>query len=229
MIARSALGALALVASSALGCSACQSGTPAGQTPSGMAGAAAVSAAGTSVSQSGAPAPTTGATAPSASLDAGTAHPIKLDAATTSNQVDTDADAPDPNAMSAAHPDVRCHADSALPQKTDFSQAGPLAIGTLEVTFTDTSRPIVATDKHASAPARTLVTTIYYPASGPAPLVGSAPLATEWAVPSADVQPWLFVQSQRSQPRREPLGHVRIHRGGPGLSAHQHSVQQQPS
>jgi dienelactone hydrolase len=143
-----------------------------------MAGAAAVAAAGTGVSQSASPAPTAGAMATSASMDAGTTHPIKVDAATLPNQVDTDADAPDPNAMSTTHPDVRCHADPSLPQKTDFSQAGPLAIGTMDVTFTDTSRPIAATDKHASAPSRMLVTTIYYPASGAAPLGGSAPLAT---------------------------------------------------
>ena len=47
------------------------------------------------------------------------------------------------------------------------------------MTFDDATRPIAATDKHPAAPARSLVTTIYYPSSpsllGPAPLAKGHP------------------------------------------------------
>ncbi|MET0341539.1 MAG: CocE/NonD family hydrolase [Polyangiales bacterium] len=102
-------------------------------------------------------------------LDAGPARP--LDAATTKPPVDTPTDA-----GSASDTDVRCQADPRVPQQTDYGRAGPHQVGTLELTLEDSSRPIVATDKHAAAPSRRLVTTIYYPASGLA-LFGAAPLA----------------------------------------------------
>jgi dienelactone hydrolase len=50
-------------------------------------------------------------------------------------------------------------------QHTDYGQPGPLAVGMLEVTFDDVSRPITASAEHAAAPSRKLVTTIYYPAA----------------------------------------------------------------
>jgi dienelactone hydrolase len=174
VIARSTLGARGLVAWSALCLSACNSsGLQASQPPSPMS----VAAAGASAGQSGASAPAQAVSPTGTRSDAGVAHAGKADAATVADGLDTDAGPADPSSMTPAHPDLRCKADSSLPQKTDFSQVGPRMVGTLDVTFTDTSRPIVATAKHAAAPSRTLVTTIYYPSSGPAPLGGSAPLA----------------------------------------------------
>ena len=74
--------------------------------------------------------------------------------------------------------DMRCPADSSIPQQTDFSMPGPLTAATMDVTFEDKSRPIPTTANQSGAPSRTLVTTIYYPSSGPAPLTGASPLAT---------------------------------------------------
>jgi dienelactone hydrolase len=73
---------------------------------------------------------------------------------------------------------MRCPADPSFPQRTDFSIAGPLTAATMDVTFEDKSRPLPATTKQPGAPSRTLVTTIYYPSSGPAPFLGAPSLAT---------------------------------------------------
>jgi dienelactone hydrolase len=62
--------------------------------------------------------------------------------------------------------DLRCQADANTPQRTDYAQPGPFQVSQLDLTFDDTSRPIAATDKHAAAPSRKLVTTIYYPSTG---------------------------------------------------------------
>ena len=75
-------------------------------------------------------------------------------------------------------PDSRCPADSSIPQRTDFSVAGPLTAATMDITFEDKSRAVPATAKQPGAPSRTLVTTVYYPSSGPAPLLGTPPLAS---------------------------------------------------
>jgi predicted dienelactone hydrolase len=84
-----------------------------------------------------------------------------------------------PDGGTAAATDLRCTADLTLPQKTDYSVPGPYAVGKLDITFEDTSRPIAATDRHAAAPSRTLVTTIYYPAGQTRSLLsrGSDPVA----------------------------------------------------
>lgn len=74
-------------------------------------------------------------------------------------------------------PDARCVADASLAQKTDYAKAGPYQTASFDITFEDTSRPIPKTDTHPAAPSRSLVTTIYYPSSGPAPLFGDAPVA----------------------------------------------------
>jgi len=47
----------------------------------------------------------------------------------------------------------------------------------VDLTFEDTTRPILANAKHPAAPARTLATSVYYPALGPAPLFGAARVA----------------------------------------------------
>jgi dienelactone hydrolase len=88
-----------------------------------------------------------------------------------------DVGASDAGAVANVPMDLRCRADAQLPQRTDYGKDGPYDVGTMDVTFNDNSRPIRATDKHAASAARTLVTTIYYPASGTTPLLGSAPLA----------------------------------------------------
>jgi dienelactone hydrolase len=72
---------------------------------------------------------------------------------------------------------LRCQASAETPQRTDYSKPGSFAVGSIEMTFDDSSRPITATDKHAAAPSRRLVTTIYYPAASQTPLIGQTPLA----------------------------------------------------
>jgi dienelactone hydrolase len=111
--------------------------------------------------------------------DARTAPPLDVDAATTADARGTDAAASalDGNVMSHGPMGVRCQADLSMPQRTDYAQAGPHSVATIDVTFEDTSRAIAATDKHASAPSRILVTTIYYPASDATTADGSAALA----------------------------------------------------
>jgi dienelactone hydrolase len=94
--------------------------------------------------------PRAGAAAPSPALDAGT--PTQ----------DASTQAPD----TTTRPDLRCQADSTKPQRVNYAEPGPYEVGTLELTFEDSSRPIAATEKHPAAPARTLVTTIYFPSGG---------------------------------------------------------------
>lgn len=98
--------------------------------------------------------PSAGSAAPSPALDASTPAP--------------DAGTPTPDASTPAttRPDLRCQADSSKPQRVDYAKPGPYEVSTLELTFEDSSRPIAATEKHPAAPARTLVTTIYFPSSG---------------------------------------------------------------
>jgi dienelactone hydrolase len=69
-----------------------------------------------------------------------------------------------------------CKADAARPQAVDYGRPGRFDVGTLDVTFTDSSRPIQANAKHPAEPARVLPGTIYYPAAGGA-LLGSPKLA----------------------------------------------------
>jgi predicted dienelactone hydrolase len=83
-----------------------------------------------------------------------------------------------PPGVADAPPDLRCQADAALPERVDYAQPGPYGVATLEVTFEDESRPILATDTHSPAPSRRLVTTIHYPTSGQAPPFGPAPVAS---------------------------------------------------
>ena len=73
--------------------------------------------------------------------------------------------------------DLRCTVDLSKPQQSDYAAPGPFAVGKLDVTFEDTSRPIVATETHAAAPSRKLVTTIYYPAAPTRALFGGDPVA----------------------------------------------------
>lgn len=82
-----------------------------------------------------------------------------------------------PDAGAAPVADLRCTADLSQPQKNDYSRPGPYAVGKLDITFEDTSRPISATEHHVAAPSRTLVTTIYYPAAQAPGLFGPAPVA----------------------------------------------------
>lgn len=72
---------------------------------------------------------------------------------------------------------LRCEADASLPQQVDYAEVGPYAVAKLDITFEDSSRPIKKTDTHPAAATRTLVTTIYYPAAAPAPLLGDAAVA----------------------------------------------------
>ena len=78
--------------------------------------------------------------------------------------------------VAAQVPSARCTADESQPQKTDYSAPGPFAVGKVDVTFEDTSRPIPASDGRAFEPSRRLATTIYYPAAGRR-LFGSASVA----------------------------------------------------
>lgn len=87
-----------------------------------------------------------------------------------------DADRRDASAIKTA-PDMRCPADPSIPQRTDFSMPGSFTAATMDVTFEDKSRPLPATANQPGAPSRTLVTTIYYPSSGPPPFLGASPLA----------------------------------------------------
>jgi dienelactone hydrolase len=100
----------------------------------------------------------------------GPAAPDSLDASRASDAGAAESDGAMPFGL-------RCQADASSPQTIDYSQPGPYAVGKMDITFDDTSRPIAATSSHPAAPSRTLVTTIYYPASDSAPLVGQAPLA----------------------------------------------------
>lgn len=163
MTARGTLSGLVLIATTGLWCSACESGH-AGQGPGDT------DAVGADPASEGSAAPTPGPSV-GMGLDGGLSPAVNRD---TSPKAATG----DASVASALPMDVRCQADAAVPQRTDFAQAGPHSVATLDVTFEDTSRPIAATDKHAAAPSRTLVTTIYYPAAGDAPLGGSAPLAS---------------------------------------------------
>ena len=83
---------------------------------------------------------------------------------------DLGADASEP-----IYPDLRCRADESMAQGTDYAQSGPFAVGTLEMTFVDSSRPILAKGTRPAESARTLVTTIHYPASSS--VFGGAELA----------------------------------------------------
>ncbi len=117
------------------------------------------------------------------SIDSSLSRPPAADAAGDDGRVADLGDALDAGLVSDASeppeapPDLRCQADADVPQRTDYGKPGPYAVGTLDVTFEDTSRPITATDTHAAAPSRTLVTTIYYPASDAASSSGQRPLA----------------------------------------------------
>jgi dienelactone hydrolase len=72
---------------------------------------------------------------------------------------------------------LRCVADASKPQRANYAKPGAYPVATLELTLEDTSRPIPKTNEHPAAPARKLVTTVYYPASGTAPLFGDALVA----------------------------------------------------
>lgn len=75
---------------------------------------------------------------------------------------------PDSSVASGGAADLRCHADASAPQRADYSKPGPHAVGSVEVTFQDESRPIAQSERHPAAPSRALVTTIYYPAQASA-------------------------------------------------------------
>jgi dienelactone hydrolase len=154
-MSRATFSGLLLAAMSGLGCGACQVDAAApGAAGFGAAPTAGVGAAG----QGGSP--TGGQAGTGAGTDAGAG---------------ADAAGHDASAIT----DRRCPADPSIPQRTDFSKAGPLTAATMDVTFEDKSRRLPATANQPGAPSRTLVTTIYYPSSGPAPfLVGPSPLAT---------------------------------------------------
>lgn len=112
--------------------------------------------------------------AATASLDG--ASTVDADAAASATDAaGSDADAAPPG--DASVPSLRCQVAADHPQGRDYSKPGPHTAATLEVTWEDKARPIVATDKHGAAPSRRLETMIYYPASGPAPLLGQAKLA----------------------------------------------------
>lgn len=72
---------------------------------------------------------------------------------------------------------LRCEADASTPQKTDYAKPGPFLVAQLDLTLEDRNRPIAKTDSHAASPSRRMATTIFYPASRPAPLFGDAPVA----------------------------------------------------
>lgn len=86
----------------------------------------------------------------------------------------SDPDSTKPDAMVVSE-GVRCRAEAAAPQITDYSKQGPFPVGILELTLTDASRPIEATAEHAAVPERVLQTRIYYPASSVS-ILGEAPL-----------------------------------------------------
>lgn len=78
------------------------------------------------------------------------------------------------DAGAAPHSDLKCLADEAVPQKTDYSKPGPYVVGSIDMMFEDSSRPIARTERHSAAPSRQLQTMIYYPASA-ASSPGTAP------------------------------------------------------
>ena len=98
--------------------------------------------------------PAAGAAAPTAAVDASV--PAQ----------DAGPSTPDASTPATTRADLRCQADSSKPQRVDYAKPGPYDVSTLELTFEDSSRPIAATDKHRAAPARALVTTIYFPSGG---------------------------------------------------------------
>lgn len=78
--------------------------------------------------------------------------------------------------------DLRCQFDPTLPLRNDYARQGSYQVGTLNAVFVDRSRSIPAKEKRQAAPARRLVTTIYYPtpaaaaaASGKAPVAAGGP------------------------------------------------------
>jgi dienelactone hydrolase len=73
---------------------------------------------------------------------------------------------------------LRCEPGAFVGTTTDYSQAGPHGVATIEITFDDPARPIVQTALHPAAQSRTLVTTIYYPTGGRSTLLGSSALAS---------------------------------------------------
>lgn len=77
-----------------------------------------------------------------------------------------------------SQPDLRCQADAAPALSSDYSRPGPYAVGKVEVTFEDRSRPVVANDKHAGAPFRSLPTNIFYPTSSASSLLFAANAAS---------------------------------------------------
>ena len=163
MTARRTLSGLVLRAVASLWCSACESGD-AGQIPGDT------DAVATAPASDGTAAPASGSRV-GMGIDGGFAQPVSRETSPTTMTGDA-------SVANAAPVDVRCQADASIPQRTDFAQVGPHTVATMDVTFEDTSRPIAATDKHAAAPSRTLVTTIFYPTAGDAPLGGSALLAS---------------------------------------------------
>jgi dienelactone hydrolase len=89
-----------------------------------------------------------------------------------------DAVAPGAGALSeGALSEQRCAPNPQAVQRTDYAKSGTHQVAVLEATFEDPSRPILATSHHPAAPGRTLVTSIFYPASEPTPLFGSARVA----------------------------------------------------
>lgn len=72
---------------------------------------------------------------------------------------------------------LRCTADEATPQRTDYSQRGPHMVGVMELMLNDASRPIEANEHHAAAASRQLFTRIYYPAKAMGNVFQAAALA----------------------------------------------------
>ena len=73
---------------------------------------------------------------------------------------------------------LRCPADASVGSQKDYAKPGPYQVGMLDLTLQDRSRPVTANAKHSAEPFRSLVTSIFYPASGSATLFGPAPLAS---------------------------------------------------
>src|SRR5262245_20746852 len=161
-MSRATFSGLVLAAMSGLACGACQ----ADATSPGTAGFGAAPTAGVGAAGQGGSAiqgrAGTGAGGSPTGGQAGTG--ARTDAAAGADAAGHDA---------SAITDRRCPAESSSPQRTDFSKAGPLTAATMDLTFEDKSRRLPATANQPGAPSRTLVTTIYYPSSGPPPfLVG---------------------------------------------------------
>lgn len=76
-----------------------------------------------------------------------------------------------------APPDVRCRSGDAPEERTEYAEPGPFTSATFEVTVQDASRPIEATESHPAAPARVLLTRVYYPSQGPTTVLAPPPVA----------------------------------------------------